>query len=115
MVEMIVQVPETVAARLAPVREQLPDILELVTGDGVSLSAQAYDEVLGFLATNPSPQRVSSFRLSKSLQKAIQQLQTRHTEGQTTAFEKAEMQRILRIEHLVRAIKLQALEHTRPN
>ncbi|NUM47713.1 MAG: hypothetical protein HUU38_23660 [Anaerolineales bacterium] len=110
MVEMIVQVPEGVAARLAPVQEQLPDILELVTGEGVSLSAQAYDEVLGFLATNPTSKNVVSFRLSKKLQQAIQQLQARHSEGQTTSFEKAELHRLLRIEHQMRAIKLQALE-----
>ena len=112
MVEIMVEVPDNLAARLARVKDQLPEILELMTSEGLPLSAQVYDEVLEFLASNPAPHEIVAFRLSLDSQDQINQLQDRHNEGTITAFEKAELQRLLKVENLMRAIKLQALEES---
>ncbi len=107
-VEIRVPLSDTLAARLAPVQEQLPEILALVTGDGLPISAKAYLEVLEFLASAPSPEETILFRLSPTLQESITQLQERNNDGTITVFEKAELERLLRVEHLMRAIKLQS-------
>ncbi len=107
-VEIRVPLSDALAARLAPVQEQLPEILALVTGDGLPISAKAHLEVLEFLASAPSPEETILFCLSPTLQENITQLQERNNDGTITVFEKAELERLLRVEHLMRTIKLQS-------
>ncbi len=115
MTEITLQLPDPLAARLASVQEQLPRLLELVTDEGLPLSAQVYLEALEFLASNPTSQQILEFRPIASLQTSIGLLQDRNNDGTLTLFEKAELERLLRVEHLMRAIKLRAREQASRN
>lgn len=110
MTEITLSLPDILADRLLPLKKQLPELLALVTGQGLPLSAQAYREVLEFVAARPTPQQITEFRLSPPLQESIYQLQSRRNDGDLSEFEAAELERLLHVEHLVRALKAQARE-----
>jgi len=109
MVQLLVQVPEKTAKRLSLIQDQLPDILDLVMDEGLTLSARAYEEILEFLASDPTENEIVDFRLSRLVQDKVHEIQGRHNQGQATSFEQTELQRLLRVEHLMRAIKTKAL------
>lgn len=110
--QIMVEVPDELGIRLAPMREQLPQILELgLRGwnanirDGFSGLA----EILEFLASLPSPQEILALKPSEALQGEIQRLIAKTKGPGLSAEEERLWQQYEYVEHLVRMAKARAL------
>jgi len=108
MVEITLQVPESLAERLQSVREQLPEILEIGLQHSRPLSIRAYAEVLEFLATAPTPAEILAFRPSPAIQTKVNRLLSRHKAGTLTPDEESELDQIGDLEHILMALKARA-------
>jgi hypothetical protein len=108
MVEITLQVPENLAERLQPVREQLPEILEIGLQYSRPLSNRAYTEVLEFLATAPKPDEILAFRPSPSIQNEVSRLLNKHKTSALTSQEEKELDQIGDLEHILMALKARA-------
>lgn len=110
--EITVDIPDELALRLNPLKDELPQILilglrEVQANPGTGFSGLT--QVLEFMASLPSPQEILALRLSESLQAEIDTLlEKNRTEG-LTAIEERLWQQYEFIEHLVRIAKAQAL------
>ena len=108
MVEITVQVSNSLAERLQPVRDQLPAILEIGLQRSRSLSTRAYEQVIEFLATTRAPAEILAFRYSPSIQTDINRLLNKHKTGALAADEASELDRIGDLEHILIALKARA-------
>ncbi|MBL7064517.1 MAG: hypothetical protein ISS49_09985 [Anaerolineae bacterium] len=108
MIEITLQVPENLAERLQPVREQLPEILEIGLQYSRPLSIRAYIQALEFLATAPTPAEILAFRPSPAIQIEVNRLLSRHKVGTLTPDEESELDRIGDLEHILMALKARA-------
>lgn len=108
MVEITLQVPENLAERLQPVREQLPEILELGLQYSRPLSIRAYVQALEFLATAPTPAEILTFHPSPAIQTQVSRLLSKHKAGTLTPDEEIELDRIGDLEHILIALKARA-------
>jgi hypothetical protein len=77
------------------------------------VAATAYDEVINFIATGTSPEKVIAFRPSTKMQSRVSALMLKEKRGQLTAEEKAELDNYMVIEHLMRMAKAKAFQITR--
>jgi len=108
MVEITVRVSENLADRLQPVREQLPEILEIGLRYSRPLSIRAYAQVLDFLATIPTPAEILAFRPSPAIQTEVNRLLSKHNAGTLTPDKESELDRIGDLEHILMALKVRA-------
>lgn len=107
-----VEVPEELALRLDPVRDQLPEILELGLREWSADPQSGFSgltEVLEFLANLPTPEEILALKPSPSLQEFIQNLLEKNKTIGLTATEERLWQQYEYIEHLVRVAKAKAL------
>jgi hypothetical protein len=77
------------------------------------IAVTAYDEVINFIATGTSPEKVIAFRPSTQMQSRVSALMLKEKTGQLTADEKAELDNYMVIEHLMRMAKARAFQITR--
>ncbi|HLY26670.1 MAG TPA: hypothetical protein VKQ72_10045 [Aggregatilineales bacterium] len=68
----------------------------------------AYEEVLEFLTSTPTPQQIIAFRPSEMTQARISTLLEANRNGQLTPQEHAELDEFEQIEHLMRRLKIRA-------
>ncbi len=68
----------------------------------------AYDEVLEFLTSTPTPQQIIAFRPSEATQTRINALLEANRDGHLTNEERAELDEFEQIEHLMRRLKIRA-------
>lgn len=108
MIEITLVVPEDLAERLQPVREQLPEILEMGLRFSRPLSIRAYAQALEFLATAPTPAEILTFRPSPAIQTEVSRLLRRHKAGAVASDEEAELDRIGDLENVLMALKARA-------
>ena len=119
MVELTVQLPEDVAARLAPIHERLPDLLrqiaQSVPQDRLAESSTrpatdfpVYAEVLDFLVTSPTPEAIVDFKVSASIQARLRELLEKNQEDVLSEEEQAELDAYEQIDHLVTLLKARA-------
>jgi len=108
MVEITLRVSENLAKRLQPVREQVPEILEIGLRYSRPLSIRAYAQALEFLATAPTPAEILIFRPSPAIQVEVNRLLSRHKAGTLTPDEESELDRIGDLEHILMTLKARA-------
>jgi hypothetical protein len=77
------------------------------------IAATAYDEVINFIATGTTPEKVIAFRPSTQMQSRVSALMLKEKMGQLTTEEKAELDNYMVIEHLMRMAKAKAFQITR--
>ena len=70
--------------------------------------AQAYDEILDFLAAGTTPQGIADFRPSIEAQSRVRELIDRRSDGALSAAEDEELEEYLRLEHLMVMAKARA-------
>ncbi len=125
MAELTIQVPDELAQRLEPFRDRLPELLTLAvetilpstcSSDLLPSVANptdtpiAYAEVLDFLITRPTPQKIVAFKVSAEAQERIRTLLDKNREGSLTEIETAELDLYEQLEHMM--ILLKAKAHT---
>jgi hypothetical protein len=110
MVEITIEVPEALAARLSVVRDRLPEMLARALNEPAPLPTEVYRYVLEFLASNPAPEAIVNFAPTPAMQARISELLEKNRAGQLTPTESAELDEYERINRFVRKFKIQALK-----
>jgi hypothetical protein len=67
----------------------------------------AYDEIAGFIASM-DPQKLIQFKASEKLQRRVDDLLYKNTEGQITEEERSELEHFLVIDNIISLAKLRA-------
>lgn len=70
--------------------------------------AQAYDEILDFLAAGTTAESIARFRPSEEAQARVRELVERRTRGTISSGEDEELEEYLRLEHLMVMAKARA-------
>jgi len=109
-VELTLNISEELASRLRPVKDRLPQILELGLRELHAAPPQfeGLSDVLETLARLPPPQEILALRPSPSLQERISTLVDKQCKGGLSADEDRDWQNYQYIEHLVRIAKAKA-------
>jgi hypothetical protein len=114
MVEMTIQVPESLAERVTAVQERLPELLEHGLGELSPLPNEVYRYILEFLVSPPSSEEMLNFEPTPEMQKRASELLEKNRAGRLTSAEEKELDEYLRINHLVTMLKTGALSHLNP-
>ena len=61
MAQITIEVPDSLAERLAPVRDRLPEVLAHGLEQLSPVPNEVYRYILDFLTSNPSPQAIIDF------------------------------------------------------
>jgi hypothetical protein len=112
MVQMTMQVSNELAKRLQPIRDWLPTILELSLVGFKTLATETATEIIQFLSTKPSPQKVLEYHVSERAQSRLKRLLTLNQAGGLGEMELLELDELQKIEHIVIILKAQIAEHT---
>ncbi|MFP4121296.1 hypothetical protein [Coleofasciculus sp.] len=120
MAELTIHVPDELAQRLEPLRERLPELLQRLVETvppRIPLPNQissvtnpkdapiAYTEVLDFLITRPTPQEITTFKVSAEAQERLRTLLDKNREGTLTEAEATELDLYEQLEHLMILLK----------
>src|SRR5438105_1639526 len=111
MMEITIQVPDALGRQLSQYQSRLPEVLERglrdVAGEG-NIQFQDENAVLEVLASQPSPEQILALQASPELQARVTDLLGRGAYKELSPHEKAELDRHLVLEHLVRLAKAHA-------
>jgi hypothetical protein len=110
---VVLDLPDALAAQINQEKEHVPGILERGfrelqmerTG-----SAQAIDEIIAVLASQPTPEEILALHPSPQLQARVSELLAGSKNGKLSHSEEIELERYLTIEHLVRMAKSHAYQ-----
>lgn len=72
------------------------------------VTTRAFDEVIDFITSCPSPELIVSFKPSAAMQTRLEDLLEKNRENGLTGGEKNEMEQFLLVEHLMRIAKAKA-------
>jgi hypothetical protein len=104
MATLTIEIPDDLMERIDPIRAQLPELLRRCLQPDL-LSAQVYRYILNFLASQPTPEQVATFRPTSAMQARLRYLLGRSDDGSLTSEEVEELDEYERIEHLVILMK----------
>ncbi|NOT57207.1 MAG: hypothetical protein HOP18_21605 [Deltaproteobacteria bacterium] len=111
MTQITIEVPDALAKRLDPVRDQLPELLEQALGGRPApLPVEVYRYVLEFLMSNPAPQELVNFKPTLAMQARISELLEKNRAGDLSAAESSELDAYERLNRFVRKFKIRALQ-----
>ncbi|MEQ9480801.1 hypothetical protein [Coleofasciculus sp. F4-SAH-05] len=125
MAELTIHVPDELAQRLEPLRERLPELLQRLVETvppRIPLPNQissvtsptdapiAYTEALDFLITRPTPQEITTFKVSAEAQERLRTLLDKNREGTLTEAEATELDLYEQLEHLMILLKAKAYD-----
>lgn len=112
MTELIISVSDSLASRLQPFADSLPQLLEQGIND---LEAESMPElpddeakIIGLLASNPTPEEVLALQPSSQLQAHASRLLADSKAGVLSRQGEAELAQIMLLERLVRLAKANA-------
>jgi hypothetical protein len=112
MMEITIQIPDTLGRKLQPFRDRLSEILERglqeVLDEKDAFEFQDEVGIIALLASQPTPTQVLAIRPSSELQTRVSELLSRNKQSQLSASEEIELERYLVLEHLVRLAKAHA-------
>jgi len=123
MAEFTISIPDTLAQRLEPLQDRLPELLSqlvevlspsTISAERLSLVAQptdamlAYEEVLEFLLNRPTHEAIVAFKVSPAAQARIRALLEKNREATLNAEETAELDLYEQLEHLMMLLKAKA-------
>ncbi len=75
------------------------------------VQANAFDEILEFLTSRPTPEQIIAFRPSEVIEARIHALLEANRNGTLTTEEQTELDEFEQIEHFIRRLKIHA--HTK--
>lgn len=118
MTTITLEVPDELAARLAPLRDQLPDLisqaLELRSAKSATketvqkLSHPVFTEALDFLASGSTPEQIMAFKASPAVQERLEELLDKNREEGLTEDEEAELDVYEQVDDLMILLKAHA-------
>ena len=107
MVEMTMEIPDALAARIEPIRSWVPTILGLSLDGFRTPATETVAEVIQFLSSNPSAGQVSEYHVSGRAQTRLRRLLTLNEAGLLGEAEQLEPDELQRIEHAIVMLKAQ--------
>ena len=110
MVEIKMQITDSLAQRLQPMYDWLPTVLELSLVLFKTPAVQTASKIIDFLATGPSPSEVMAFHVSDRAQERLRRLLVINEAGLASEAEQAELDEIEQIEHIMLLLKAQTEE-----
>ena len=110
MAQITIEVPDSLAEQLAPIRDRLPEVLAHGLEHFSPIPTEVYRYILDFLASNPSPQAIIDFKLPQMVQERISELLNKNRANALTAEESAELDSYERLNRFVRKFKIQAMK-----
>jgi len=118
MTTMTLQVPNELAAQLAPLRHRLPQLLattlELFPPDRPwavptpKMLHPAFNEMIDFLVSGPTPQQIIAFKISSVAQDRLDELLDKNRENGLIESESAELDLYEQINHVFLLLKARA-------
>jgi len=112
------EVPDELAARLMPLRERLPELLSMTlelfpAGLPLAVLASqaihpAFEEMIDFLASGPTPEQIVGFRVSPATQARLEELLDKNREDGLTDDEAAELDVYEQINFVLLLLKARA-------
>ena len=109
MVEITIQVSESLAEKITANRERLPEVLALGFQELPPLPNEVYRLVMEFLASNPSPDAILDFDLTPAMRERANALMQKERAGQTSTSETTELDEYIRIDNILSTLKTGAL------
>lgn len=111
MQSFIVELPDEMAQQISTYQDDLPRIIELGLRELAASKQPGFEgsaDLLGFLASLPSPEEVIALRPTADMQFRIQALLEKNKNEGLTAAEEQEWEQYQYLEHLVRMAKAKA-------
>jgi hypothetical protein len=105
MVEMTMQVSDTLADKIKPFSAWLPTIIEISLLKFKTRAVAQATEIIEFLQHNPSPEDIVKFHASEKSQKRLRKLLTLNNEGLLSAAENLELDELEKLEHKIILLK----------
>ncbi len=105
MIQMTLQVPDELAARIEPMSAWVPTIIELSLIGFETLATRTASEVIGFLSQNPSPKEVLGYHVSDEAQERLRRLLMLNEAGMLSEVEQQELDELERLEHVIVMLK----------
>lgn len=106
MPSVTIELPEQLRARVAPFSRWLPVILEVSLLNLKSPAHQAAGDLIDLLVSNPSEQTLSDYQFDPSVQERVSTLLEKNRQGILSNPEAVELDDYLKLEHVVRLLKL---------
>jgi hypothetical protein len=122
MAELTIEVSDTLARRLRPFSDRLPELLaQVVTSldppaaktrtqqpQVYSPENHAYAEVLDFLLTRPTPREIVAFKVSAAAQRRLRTLLNKNREEGLTEAESGELDLYEQLDQVMALLKVKA-------
>lgn len=105
MIQMTFQVPDELAERIEPLGNWLPTIIELSLIGFKTMATATASEVVRFLVTNPTPQRVLAYHVSEDSQQRLERLLALNEAGMISEMEQMELDELQQLEHVIVLLK----------
>ncbi len=111
MVQLTIEVPEELAARLKPMQNRLVDLLELGLRGFEPSRYGLSEEIINFFASGPTPSEIIDFRPSLDVIARVHELLDRNQESALSEAEQEELDEYERLDYLMTLIKARAQRH----
>lgn len=115
MTRITVEVPDELAHRLSPMRQQLPELLSLAVDLFPQPHSQPFSEtydpaqeILDFLVHTPSPEQILGFKCSPPVQARLEELLEKNQQGTIAEEEAIELDTYHQINHFFILLKAHA-------
>jgi hypothetical protein len=121
MAELTIQISDELAQRLEPLQNRLPELLwrlldidNLQTNSQPTIQAEAidiaavYQEVLDFLINRPTPEEITTFKVSPLAQTRLQELLEKNRSATLSSMELAELDVYEQLEYMMTLLKARA-------
>ncbi|MCC5626410.1 hypothetical protein [Nostoc sp. CHAB 5715] len=118
MMQITVEVSEELGQQLQQFQDRLQEIVERGLQELLSEQSSNFldeKEIIGLLASQPTPEQILAIRPSPEFQTRVSDLLAQSKAGTLSAKGEAELERYLTIEHLVRMAKAHTFEQLRQN
>ncbi len=116
MTTITLEVPDSLASQLTPLRDRLPNILQQTVGawslqvapNQLSKSFPVYEAMMDFLASGPTPEQIIAHKSSRPLQRRLEALLDKQREDGLTEEETAELNAFDQVNDVMSSLKLRA-------
>jgi hypothetical protein len=108
MAQVTIEIPDELLPQFTDLSSQLPNLITQWLAAENSLSAPAYQEVLTFLMTQPSPAAILAFKVSDITQNRLKTLLAKNQEAALSDRETAELDSYEQLDYLMRILKASA-------
>jgi hypothetical protein len=115
MTTITLEVPDDLAAQFKADPARLPALIREAVAEklassanGVTAGIPVYQEIIDFLASSPTLEQMSGFKISDAAQQRLEELLDKNREGELTPEEEAELDRYFQYRHIMILLKASA-------